>query len=202
MTYIKKRLPFMPWIVLTGILLPVCAQAVPVSFQWSDTVTGASLPAGVSAGDPFTFTIVVDNGGSTTVSQTWTGADFVSASIDVNSGAYMGSATTIDVLAGSFQTDAGSNIVAVPTDWEDGVASGTDNLGNMVLSWFIRGSNPIWGSPGFEIGALNVASNNTDPSVWSVASVSSPAIPEPATVVLMGLGLLGLGVAGRRKLGS
>src|SRR5690349_4462489 len=88
-------------------------QAAPFSFSWTDTVSETGLP-GTSIGDSFTFTIVVDNGGTTTASQTWTGDDFVSASININGGSFTETSTDIAYSSGVFQTDAESAIIAVP----------------------------------------------------------------------------------------
>jgi len=53
------------------------------------------------------------------------------------------------------------------------------------------------------LGAFDEFAAGTDPNWqidWVQVTDSGPAIPEPSTVVLMGLGLVGLGYAGRRKL--
>lgn len=168
-------------------------QAAPFTFTWTDTVSGGSFD-----GDPFTFTIVVDNGGATTVSQTWTSSDFVSASINVNGGAYIGIATSIGASpSGGFQTDAGSVIIAVPTDWYDVGGSGSDTLGATNFDWFINGDNGIWwGGDETDIWATNVEGNQ-DPANWSLDAPSE--VPEPSTWLLFGAGLAMAGLRRRKN---
>lgn len=163
------------------------AQAAPISFSWTDTVSGSSLPSGVSVGDSFTFTLVVDNGGATTVSQTWTSDDFVSASISLNGGAYIGTATANFGTGGAFQTDGGSAIIAVPTEWYAVGGSGSDSLGATDFDWFINGFNGIWSGGETNIWATNV-SGNQDPANWSIGDAPSE-VPEPSTWLLFGAGL-------------
>lgn len=165
---------------------PAEVQAAPFSFNWTDTVSGGSFD-----GDSFTFTIVVDNGGTTTASQTWTADDFVSASINVNGGAFTGTLITSFGTGGVFQTDAGSAIIAVPTDWygED------DDTGY----WYINGFNNIWWSGEVTINAANVGGNQ-NPANWSIDAPSE--VPEPSTWLLFGAGLTMAAIRRRKHIRS
>jgi PEP-CTERM motif len=173
------------------------AQAAPITLAWSDTVSaGSTLVTGVSIGDPFTFSIVVDNGGATTTSQTWTAADFVSASINVDAGAYTGMANNPvnSSSSGVFQTDAGGNVIAVPSSWVAIPGNGTDSNGLTDIDWFINGNNGVWvRSPEFDmdIWATNVGGNQVAAN-WT-------AVPEPTSGILVGFGLLGCLVRRKRR---
>lgn len=194
--------------ICLGLALTPCpAMAIPVTFSWSDTVTttGDPVPPGVSLGDPFTFTFTVDNGGSSLLSQTWTLTDFVSATINVNSGAYVGTKLSAGG-GGSFQTDAAGNVIAVPGWFDDTPgAPFSDSLGNNESNstragFFIIGFNEFWfvdnpSNPGgsqIEISAVNVGGNQV-PANWSVA------LPEPSSSLLIGLGVVGHLARRRRR---
>ena len=73
-------------------------------------------------GEPITIAIVLDNGGTTPNSQTWTSTDVVSVTFIMNDAP--NTVTTVfsgpfDENAGDFVTDADGKLTAVPTDWVD-----------------------------------------------------------------------------------
>jgi hypothetical protein len=192
--------------VLAFLLMsPFTVRADPFTFVWSDTLdSGGILPAGVSEGDPVTFSITVDNGGSTAASQTWTSANFVSAAINVNNGTYTGQDFTITAATGSFETDGLSDITSVPSSWVSSPGSGTDSLGTTNLNWFINGQNAFWtgiGQPPYVFFA-SLVSDNSLPLSWtllpgSIDGDGMASTPEPSAFVLAVFGLVGL-TLGRR----
>ena len=193
--------------VFATCIMPLTAFTAPILFEWSDAVSSDSppLPPEVNDDDPFTFSIIVDNGGTGTISQTWTGTDFVSASIDVNSGVYTGVITGTGpgfyASSESFATDEMGNVISAPFFWEQGFPGHvlTDNVaGSSDGVWFINGSHGIWADSPVTYGldALDVG-NNTNPASWSVSSIS--IVPAPTTPLLMGAGLVGLWFARPRK---
>ncbi|MCA9270309.1 MAG: hypothetical protein KDA41_17630, partial [Planctomycetales bacterium] len=135
--------------------------ADPFAFTWSGVVDASSVqPVGIAINDPFTITVIMDNGGASSASQSWTSADWVSTSINVNSGAYTGSLTDTGggpfQFTGSFQTGAGSTVTAVPSAiWNSTSfdAIGSDSLGSTNLDGFVNGTNGVWYFDAFQIDA-------------------------------------------------
>ncbi|MDH3717485.1 MAG: hypothetical protein OES79_05130 [Planctomycetota bacterium] len=194
-----------------GLLLmsPFTAQADEFTFVWSDTIANTdNLPPGVDQFDAFTFSIIVDNGGSDTASEIWDAADFISIALDVDNGSYTGNSSAIDGGAsGTFATDGMSNIISVPASWLSTTGSGTDNQTGKDFDWFINGANAFWvdsdPQPPFILNAT-MGSLNTETSSWTLSSETSGgggggggATPEPSAFVLALLGLVGL-TLGRR----
>lgn len=194
--------------VLVGLVCisPAVSQAAPYNLTWTGTVQLGSdpVPPGVSNGDPFNFTFTVDNGGTSSLLQTWTTSNFVKATINVHNGAYIGTKLTIDLpsSSGVFQTDALGHVSVVPSSWQDFFTGQpfSDSLGNNQTNsglggYFINGNNEVWaintpatpaGVSQIEISAGDVATNQLA-SRWSVS-----AVPEPSTLVLAILGVLGV----------
>ncbi|MGD2063524.1 MAG: PEP-CTERM sorting domain-containing protein [Nitrospirota bacterium] len=114
--------------------------------------------------------------------QAWVGADISASGLNVTAG---------DVLAlvqiGGSSTGSG--------DWAG--TEGGGYTGGVGFSTFFTDPSGAWHDELAQPGGVDDLGFRTFVDPDAVA-----AIPEPATVVLMGLGLVGLGVAGRRRLVS
>ena len=138
--------------------------------------SGFPNPVGVNNGDPLTWTFFLDNGGSTSVNQTWMASDFIGFTLDVGNGSYVASATTpllFDFTVGTFQTDDMGTLIELPTLWIDNRSSGAmlDTLGGEDFGWNFSGNNDVVvfldsESNFYTVGFADVQ-NNTNPLLWS-----------------------------------
>ena len=158
------------------------ALAAPFSITWT-SVLGTNTTAPYNIGEAVIITFVVDNGGTSIVSQTWNAVDVVSVTYTFNDAP--NTITTIfdpnggDGLSGtsgSFQTDAGGSLTASPTDWNDTSATGTvvfsnDPIGITDFRWWVNGSNEVLvNDTGGVLSAQAFADpvvTNIDPVYWS-----------------------------------
>jgi hypothetical protein len=177
-----------------AVVLPVAAQAVPVELTYTGQVTfvEASLTGLVSVGDTFSIAVVVDNGGATTISQTWSIADTISAV--VTAGTYVGNWTADFYTSSStgFTTDATGALTIASWFGTFDSPSSIDSLGTgaRLFNGSVEASNgdffnysPLLGNP----------ANWTDPVI-----VGAP-VPLPAAGWLMLAGLGGLAALRRAK---
>jgi hypothetical protein len=164
------------------------AQAAPIKVTFTGTVgtVDASLSSLVASGETVLIDVILDNGGTSTLSQSWSIADTVSAT--VRAGSYLATWTN-DFFTGAdgFTTDAVGKLVVA--NWLGTVESPTseDSLGT-----------------GARLFAISVRASNGDffiysPSLLSLAAWSDPVrvnesapVPLPATLLLMLLGLAAL----------
>jgi hypothetical protein len=159
------------------------ALAAPYSVSYtSTTTTFSTLPVGVNLGEQFTITFVLDNGGATAASQSWS-ADNVQCAIFVFNNAqneftavnYAGRPFTT-TTTGNFTTDAGGALQAGTFEWEDlsdpiTNPSATNIAGTSVYSWYLNGINDVlfWNSG----GSLSAGFASVVPDV-QVASWTNP----------------------------
>ena len=182
-----------------GFLLLVAsiqAHAVPYLFSYTGTISAGSAIPGVIDGSSFTVEAVVDNGGATTLSQTWLQPDILSTSF--SSGIYSAQYNLPVTVGVVFATDALGNITtAVIADCCTAAAinGGTDNFGSSLLP--VLGVNGIFDT----VGRLALFTVNTDSSA-ALPAWSGAAVPEPATLGILALGLGSLVMLRRRQSGS
>ena len=108
----------------------------------------------------------------------------------------LGSVLNVTISGGSgtyFDTDGAAQILTTPlmstpsggvSPWEQVTLSFTANAVNQTLSFL------AWGDGGSTV--------NLPPTVF-LAGVNTPALPEPATLPLLGIGLLGFGMIRMRR---
>lgn len=222
----KKKIsksPISKVIALAFSLTGSLAFADPFSVTWTDTVGPGSSDPPYSIGEEFSVTFVLDNGGTSALSQTWDAADIVSVTIVINNGP--GTITTVlnpngtdgpDTTSGSFVTNGAGVLTAAPSDWSDDdspIVSTNDPSGNSIIFWDVNGGNPAYSNESTPNAAVAVlptnVSDNTDPASWSNPGSGEPprppsdASPVP-TMSMYGLALsmVGLLLIAARRLRS
>jgi hypothetical protein len=177
---------------IVGMIGNASVRASPVQFDFLSTCcgTGSSFP-GTAPGQPFTISIIADNGNSSLASQTWATGDFISAT------------ASIDAVYNALYSASGA-LFSATTDISGQVASinlfdavGSDNLGASNATIFVNGAHNIL----FSSGHLADANDLTTPDQWRVSAAN--AVPTPSTLPLFGtgLGLVGLFGWWRRRRG-
>lgn len=192
--------------VVWATLSPV--WAAPVTMTYTGTIaslSGGAIPAGVNVGGTAVFSVVMDNGGVGVVSQTWDFDDILSVTMNFGNGARVTVfSSPLDApydVSGTFKTDASGDVTSVISMGGYVVDERfTSNGPGGRFAWFINGLNNVYQE--LDNGAdMRIALNNVggivQPANWSVASVN--AVPEPTTLILVGLSLLGVVAARRRR---
>lgn len=188
------------FLAFAALLIASGAHAVPIQFEYNDTVS-ISLIAGVTAGQSANLTLTLDNGGATTLLQTWAAADLQAVTWDFANG---GLVTTFSSpfdgglveTTGSFTTNGAGDLTAVPTFWYDNSIT-TDSVttgAGSNFAWFINGGNYVYAEGGDGIGLAGV-SGITDAANWSQVST----VPVPTAVWLFGSALISLLGIKRKK---
>ncbi|MFA5257583.1 MAG: PEP-CTERM sorting domain-containing protein [Opitutales bacterium] len=180
--------------------LSLGSNAAVFSFSYTSTIEDTTI-AGLNTGDAINITLLLDNGNSSLINQTWTSADLSSVTFNFGNGTLVTTfnspfAIGLDYGTGDITTDGTGAISGFFSDWED-----TNVTVNFVTSdsstsfaWFINGWNGIYYSTLGEINMSDVA-GDIDAANWTVT-----AVPEPATYAgLAGLGALALAFARKRR---
>lgn len=182
-------------LVLLALLFTHTASADPYTLTFTSTVTtNGSLPAGVNVGDSFEIFLVVDNGGSTDISQTWSFADIVSVDFSINGGSYTASfpaATFVTpTINGDIQTDGTGTVTSSTADWDASSTPGNlDSNGDELDQWYINDANDIifYVSGPNSIGA---AGSTSTVNLWAVSSAMPPAPAANAIPTMSAYGLI------------
>ena len=205
--------------ILLVLFFSSITTAEPYTVTYTDTIEADDGP--FIGGEAFTISIVLDNGGSTTASQTWTSTDIVSITFNVNDDP--GTITTVlspVVLTtdnGSFVTDAGGVLTTAPIEWNDTASSSTilssNDPGLLVFDFYINANNDVYfnETTNFSAGMTNV-DDNTTAAFWTDPVASSGPGPGPGpgpatgiptlsqwAMVLLSLMLLGIGLGNIRR---
>jgi len=182
---------------IIAFLLVGTANANLIELSW--TTTASFLTSGIPGvdGEEITTILTVDNGGTSTISQSWTADDFVSYRMEGFSGWWIES-DFISSGSGSFSTDDQGNVITAGS-WISGTSTATITTswsGVVNGRWWNNGFNPVVCSTTDCVNATNVEENIIGSS-WTASEVS--AVPVPAAVWLFGSGLIGLIGVARRK---
>lgn len=162
----------------------------------------------VSLGDRFKVVIVMDNGGSTLLNQTWSADNVVSVTFDFNDGAHKtvfdpNGGNGFSSSIGSFVTDGSGQLTSVPADWGDwsNVNVVSTNSTQTPYEWYLNSANDKYFTNNFAFGVgLLIANESSFASNWTISIASSPAaIPEPSSLAVFGIGMCVAGIRAARR---
>jgi PEP-CTERM motif len=191
---ISRLLKIAGALVFTAMVAGVTsAQASVVRFDFASTCCGfgSNIP-GTSAGMAVDISIFADNGGNSTLSQSWSGADYLSATANIGGSTY--SMTLDSALDGGFNatTDALGNVTAL---YLADFSGNSDSLGNSGAGLIVNGFHNVIFTGGQFAADVDLP---TTPENWR-ASLVSTQVPEPGTAAMLGLALLALGYSRRKR---
>ena len=193
--------------LLASLLLACCTQAahaVPVALTFEGNLSSLQMPA--PAGERFTLTVTVDNGGTTTAAQTWTAADFLSFRLQGASGWWI-EALSIRTAnsTGSFATDARGAVTSTGA-WTNVAARQPLLPASGSYNWLETG--------GWRVNATSAImfsspqGNGEVASLWYVDDASklglasnwkASVVPVPASLPLLAAGIGALSLARRKS---
>lgn len=161
------------------ILFGSAAYAAPYSMIYTGTINASEFGAEAVDGEPYTVELILDNGGTSALNQTWTSADLQCVVWTMNTAAnetvsidYSG-ANTLSTETGNITTDAAGTLLTVQTEWNDdnGYATGDligDTFADTTGEWYLNGGNGVFHTPGWVLTMSDLAvANNIDPAFWT-----------------------------------
>ncbi|MFT5711556.1 MAG: hypothetical protein ACI8QT_002264 [Halioglobus sp.] len=189
------------------------ALADPFTVTYSDTIDASSTTPPFNVGEALTISIVLDNGGTTTASQTWTSADAVSITYSINDApntiTTVFSAAALNSNAGDFVTDAGGVLTTVPSSWTAFISSttspsviSTNDPDTPIKGFYINGFNWVYQNDANAAAYASNVSNNIIPAFWT--NPAEPTVTAVPTMSIWGIGILSgmiglLGMYNRRR---
>lgn len=166
--------------------------AVPVQMTAVTTLNDSQTDIpGTTMGDTLTISVIVDNGGTSLLSQSWTVLNIVSGRVDV--GTYAAFYTSSFFAGSGFTTDAAGLLTTAV--FADLVGDVSDTFGTSAVGALFNDAVRDTQERLTRFGD-DVDQPNRNLSLWSAAFVS---VPEPGTLVLLGAGLIGLCMARRSR---
>jgi hypothetical protein len=174
--------------LIVFIVMSANAEANVYDLTFASTISAADTP-GILAGNTFTINLFLDNGGSTVVSQSWSGTDAISG-FAIDAGTYHGSYSTL-LANWSFQTDASGALTLTNFFGTATTSNNQDNFGSFQ-------GNDVFGNEFVDaLGRVNhFAQRLTNVSSWTIAPLATPL---PTTLPLFATGLGALGLLGWRR---
>jgi hypothetical protein len=183
---------------------PMAANAVPYTIEYQSTISSifGTPISGLNIGDSVRFSVSFDNGGSSQASQTWGASNILSVAFDFGAGTRVTSFNSpfdggIQFATGSYSTNSSGVLTSVMVLYDSASANFSSNGPGTSFSWFINGGNVVYGESS-SFGSTGININNVGGDIvagnWSFVA----PVPEPGTLALLSLGLLGLGVSYRK----
>jgi hypothetical protein len=158
--------------------------------QYRGTVETSSI-SGAAPNDPITYLVTIDNGGTSSLWQSWTLADIISVRFLAGTLDATFSLAVGDDVAGEFETNGTGELISIPRFGAPTNGLHTILASNFVATnyqLFINGLNSVLYINDFtsDITELDPSSNQFA-SLWTL----TPA-PEPSKLSLLALGILGI----------
>ena len=181
------------------------ANAIPID-QYASSVIGFSSQYPWGPGNSYTAVQALGAPDVLTTSQSpngWLPSTFPSAgeflSLGYTTAVYATGATITEAWqSGSiYQIDVIDTVNVLHTVWAGADPSVAYTISNLVVSW---------AQTSYLVKGLKIYTNNTGPSWTQIdaamlsGTTAAIAVPNPATLALLGLGIFGLAVAKRRKM--
>jgi hypothetical protein len=192
---------------MCALLLAGTANASLIELEWTTTALSFTGTVPGLNGEIVTTSFTVDNGGSTTLSQSWSQDDFVSYRIEGASGWWIQSDDINIGSSGFFSTDELGNVMTAGNWLGDYFNDGTimtSWAGSFEGGWWNNGNNEVVCSTVAThcVSVVDVSENRIGSS-WKASQATaiseSSSIPEPISIVLLGLGLAGIGFTRKNK---
>lgn len=177
------------------LLSSAAVYAAPFTLEFTGIVASSETP-GISEGDTITLDLIADNGGSTSLSQTWNLADL--QGFTIHAGTFTGTYSQVYPFpsTGNFVTDASGNIISVTFFGTSGSSQNSDNFNASFVGDNVTGGASFEDSLSRDTDIVGGTWNT--PSQWSVQGADASA-PEPSTIGLFAAGLVGLAALKRKK---
>ena len=211
---------------VASLALTTAAIAAPFSISYTGTIAGGSTLPGVVSGQPYTVTLVVDNGGATAATQAWGSANLQCAIFRMNTAGNVTYAQNLVTsaasmaVAGSITTDGAGALTTNFTSVESNAPlASTYSAAGIALvdpvNWFLNAINDVFYDTAFARSFGDAAGGtqmgigswtNPAPAAGACAAAFGPPAQIPTLSqwgMILLAGLLALGafplLRGRRR---
>ena len=173
---------------LAALGIPVIAAAAPFSISHTGTIYASNFPQIIN-GQPYTVTLVLDNGGATAASQSWTKPALKCAIFRMNAGGTVAfaqdlAATNSELsVTGSIATDGSGALTSIFSAIIDqtGPSAGTYSAAGFAppppIYWYLNSNNYIFYANANAVPALQYQFG--DPSGGVAMSIAGWTNPQP-----------------------